>query len=141
MVTEHPIELEGVVKTFGDVRALDGVTLSVPTGSVFGFLGPNGSGKTTTLRLLTGLARPTAGSVSVLGRRPFPAPPTLLSRIGYLPDVPRFYEWMTAAEFLRFSGRLFGLERRVLEERIPGPARPRRVWPGWRARSAATREA
>jgi len=119
MATEHPIELEGVVKTFGDVHALDGVTLSVPAGSVFGFLGPNGSGKTTTLRLLTGLARPTSGRVSVLGRRPFPAPPALLARIGYLPDVPRFYEWMTAAEFLRFSGGLFGLERGVLEERIP----------------------
>ncbi len=117
-MTDGPIELEGVVKTFGGVRALDGVTLSVPRGSVFGFLGPNGSGKTTTLRILTGLARPTAGRVSVLGHTPFPAGAELLARIGYLPDVPHFYEWMTGAEFLRFSGRLFGLERAVLEERV-----------------------
>ncbi|MEE4276799.1 MAG: ABC transporter ATP-binding protein [Thermoleophilia bacterium] len=113
-----PVELDGVVKTFGDVRALDGVSLTVPPGSIYGFLGPNGSGKTTTLRLLTGLARPTSGRVRVLGRRPFPAPPTLLARIGYLPDVPHFYEWMTGDEFLRFSGTLFGLERRVLDERV-----------------------
>jgi ABC-2 type transport system ATP-binding protein len=117
-VTDAPIRLEGVVKAFGGVRALDGVSLEVPRGSAFGFLGPNGSGKTTTLRLLTGLARPTAGRLSVLGHTPFTASPELRARIGYLPDVPRFYEWMTGAEFLRFAGRLFGLRGPVLEERV-----------------------
>jgi ABC-2 type transport system ATP-binding protein len=112
------IEIAGLTKAFGDVRALDGVDLTVPEGSVFGFLGPNGAGKTTTLRILTGLARPTSGYVSVLGADAATAGDAIRRRIGFLPDVPGFYDWMTAPEFLRFAGGLFGLERRQLDERV-----------------------
>jgi ABC-2 type transport system ATP-binding protein len=111
------VELRGLTKVYGDVRALDGVDLSVPTGSVFGFLGPNGAGKTTTLRILTGLARPTDGIARILGTEVGDATNDVRAQIGFLPDVPGFYDWMTARELLSFAGSLFGLGGTVLAER------------------------
>jgi ABC-2 type transport system ATP-binding protein len=117
-MTDAPaIEITRLVKTFGDAVALDGIDLAVPQGSVFGFLGPNGAGKTTALRILTGLARPTAGVARILGADVSTAGNVVRSRIGYLPDVPGFYPWMTALELVEFAGRLFGIERGALRER------------------------
>jgi ABC-2 type transport system ATP-binding protein len=111
------IEIHGLTKLFDDVAALNGVELRVHEGSVFGFLGPNGAGKTTTLRILTGLARPTAGTAAILGHDVVRATNDVRAAIGFLPDVPGFYNWMSAAEFLRFAGSLFGLRGRPLAER------------------------
>jgi ABC-2 type transport system ATP-binding protein len=108
----------GLTKVYGESRALDHVDLVVEEGSVFGFLGPNGAGKTTMLRLLTGLARSTSGSVRILGHDVVSADNAVRAEIGFLPDVPGFYEWMTAEEFLRFAGGLFGIPRHVLDERV-----------------------
>jgi len=110
------IEISGLTKAYGTARALDGVDLVVPEGSVFGFLGPNGAGKTTTLRILNGLARPTSGTARVLGFDAGSA--AARSLCGFLPDVPGYYEWMTAEEFLRFAGGLFGIEKAALNERV-----------------------
>lgn len=110
------IELTDLHKQLGATAALDGLTLTVPEGSVFGFLGPNGSGKTTTLRILAGLARPTAGEARLLGRTLPHAGSNAF--IGYLPDVPAFYPWMTAEQYLHFTGHLFGLAGEALEERL-----------------------
>jgi len=110
------VEVRGLTKVFREARALDGIDLTVPEGSVFGFLGPNGAGKTTTLRILTGLARPTQGTARVFGHEAGSAEVCAVS--GFLPDVPGFYPWMTAEEFLRFAGGLFGIERAVLDERV-----------------------
>ena len=107
-----------MTKHYGRTAALDGVDLIVPAGSVFGFLGPNGAGKTTTLRILGGLARPTAGSAAVLGHDVAAAGNAVRTQIGFLPDVPGFYKWMTAAEFLRFAGGLFGLDDATLRARV-----------------------
>ena len=112
------IEIAGLTKTYGEKRALDGVDIDVPEGSVFGFLGPNGAGKTTTLRILTGLARPTAGTARVFGRDVVGATNEVRADIGFLPDVPGFYPWMTAPEFLQFAGSLFGLGKGVLSARV-----------------------
>jgi len=112
------IETRRLTKFYGKKRALDHVDLHVEEGSIFGFLGPNGAGKTTTLRMLTGLARPTKGTVRVLGHDVSKADNAVRAEIGFLPDVPGFYEWMTAEEFLRFAGGLFGIERRVLDQRV-----------------------
>jgi ABC-2 type transport system ATP-binding protein len=112
------IRTTGLTKVFGEKRALDSVDLAVEEGSIFGFLGPNGAGKTTTLRVLTGLARPTSGSVQILGHDVASAGNSMRAEIGVLPDVPGFYEWMTAEEFLRFAGRLFGIGRGVLDDRV-----------------------
>jgi ABC-2 type transport system ATP-binding protein len=112
------IRARGLTKVYGEKRALDSVDLVVEEGSVFGFLGPNGAGKTTALRVMTGLARPTSGSVQILGHDVASAGNSVRARIGFLPDVPGFYEWMTAEQFLRFAGGLFGIGRRVLDERV-----------------------
>ncbi len=114
----YAIETRGLRKTFGGSAAVDRLSLTVPGGSIFGFLGPNGAGKTTTLRMLIGLAHPTAGEALVLGEpisrpgRPY------LRRVGYLPDVPGFYEWMRPREFLALVGETFGLSGRGLQGRI-----------------------
>ncbi len=111
------IELRGLTKRFGDALALDGVDLVVRPGAVFGFLGRNGAGKTTALRILSGLARPTAGTAHVLGHDVERATDAVRARIGFLPDVPGFYPWMTAREYLEFAGRLFGLDQPTLDAR------------------------
>jgi ABC-2 type transport system ATP-binding protein len=103
------IRIEGLVKTFGQVRALDGLTLNVEPGSVFGFLGPNGAGKTTAIRILTGLARPTAGHAWVNGVEVTAAGRNAARQIGYLPQEPNFYSWMSGQELLDHVGRTFGL--------------------------------
>lgn len=96
-------------KVFGSVRAVDGLDLTVEPGTVFGFLGPNGAGKTTTIRILTGLAWPTGGRAWVLGKDIVTARREIAGRIGYLPEEPTFYPWLTAYEFLDYVGRIFGL--------------------------------
>lgn len=112
------IEAAGLTKAFGQKRALDAVDLSVEEGSIFGFLGPNGAGKTTMLRLLSGLARPTSGSLHVLGCEAASADNSVRARIGFLPDVPAFYGWMTARETMRFAGRLYGMAGAQLDGRV-----------------------
>lgn len=114
------VRIETLHKNFGEVQALDGLTLTVEPGAVFGFLGPNGAGKTTTIRILTGLARPGSGRAWVSGievsgtaadRR------RVAQRVGYLPQDPTFYGWMTARELLDHVGRVFGLSGRELRSR------------------------
>ena len=111
------VRATGLTKSYGSKVVLDSLDLEVDEGSIFGFLGPNGAGKTTTLRLTTGLARPSRGSIEVLGRDAHAAGNAVRSAIGFLPDVPAFYDWMTAPEFLAFTAGLFGLTGTVLSER------------------------
>jgi ABC-2 type transport system ATP-binding protein len=103
------IQVEGLTKVYGSVRALDGLDLHVEPGTVFGFLGPNGAGKTTTLRILTGLARPTSGKAWVAGIDLSKDGHSLASHVGHMPEEPAFYSWMTPREFLEYIGRLGGL--------------------------------
>jgi len=103
------IRCQGLTKRYGNIIALDDLSLAVEEKSVFGFLGPNGAGKTTTIRLLTGLSLPSAGTALVAGEEVTSNSQVLRSKIGYLPDVPAFYEWMTGREFLHFIGELYHL--------------------------------
>src|SRR5712691_7506437 len=91
------------------VRALDGLSLSVEPGQIFGFLGANGAGKTTTLKLLMGLIYPTGGTARILGRDI--GDTSMHARIGYLPENPYFYDYLTAREFLNYCAQLFGQDR------------------------------
>ncbi|MES2171309.1 MAG: ABC transporter ATP-binding protein [Actinomycetota bacterium] len=95
------IETEGLSKRFGSQLAVDSVGLSVPSGSVFGFLGPNGSGKTTTIRMLLGLASASSGTMSVLGERMPANLHTVLPSVGALVEGPGFYPYLSGAENLR----------------------------------------
>ena len=112
------ISITGLIKEYKSAKALDGVDLVVPEGSIFGFLGPNGAGKTTTLRILAGLARPTGGSARIFGQDTTEDADAVHALIGYLPDVPGFYKWMTAREYLELTAGLFGLPADVRDERI-----------------------
>jgi ABC-2 type transport system ATP-binding protein len=111
-----PIVVEAAVKTFGKLRALDGVSFSVPAGETFGLIGPNGSGKTTLIRLLLGLGRATSGTVRVLGR---PMPDRrVAARIGYMTQASALYGELSVRQNLAFFGALYGLRGRTLRARI-----------------------
>ncbi len=118
--SDPAIEARGLTKRFGMILALDRLDLVVPRGSIFGLLGPNGAGKTTTLRILAGLARPTAGSASVDGVAVEPDQPELRRRLGYLDQDPRFYGWMRGRELLELVGRLHGIGGPELRSRVGG---------------------
>jgi ABC-2 type transport system ATP-binding protein len=116
--SEPAIEARGLTKRFGPILALDRLDLVVPRGSIFGLLGPNGAGKTTTIRILAGLARPTAGNASVAGVEVGLDEPELRRRLGYLDQDPRFYSWMKGRELLELVGRLHGLRASELRSRV-----------------------
>jgi len=109
------IKTEELRKVFGDRAAVKGLTLQVEQGEVFGFLGPNGAGKTTSIKMLLGLIKPTSGVAELLGV-PIGDQATR-ARIGFLPEHFRFQEWLTAYEFLKLHGELFGMEMRDLDQR------------------------
>src|SRR5437868_14079414 len=98
------------------VTAVDGVNLEVRPGEVYGFLGPNGAGKTTTLKMLMGLIYPTSGQAWLFGRDL--GDPQTKARLGFLPESPYFYDYLTSREFLGFYGHLFGLWGTVLSKRV-----------------------
>ncbi|NLC58385.1 MAG: ABC transporter ATP-binding protein [Armatimonadetes bacterium] len=113
------IETEHLRKEFGDVVAVEDLSLRIPPGEFFGFLGPNGSGKTTTIKLLTGLLRPTRGRALIGGHDIQQEHLAAKRLIGYVPDTPYLYEKLTAREFLRFVGDLYELPEAALKQRIP----------------------
>ena len=111
------IETRGLTRTFGDLRAVDGVDLAVPAGSFYGFLGPNGAGKSTTIKCLTGLLQPTSGSMSILGLDPVAEPVAVKRQIGVVPEDLALFERLTAFETLSFIGQVYGIDRRVVQQR------------------------
>jgi len=117
MQTPTLIELEHLVKRFGDKVAVDDVSLEVRAGEILGFLGPNGAGKTTTIRMLVGLLQPTSGTVRVAGYDVQAQPLKAKAACGYVPDEPNLYAKLTGRELLRLVGDLYGLERAQAERR------------------------
>ena len=113
----HALSLRGLVKHYGAVRAVDGLDLDVPRGSFFGLVGPNGAGKTTTLSMATGLVRPDAGSVAVLGTDLWADPVAAKRLLGVLPDGVRLFDRLGGRELVTYHGLLRGLPRDVVEDR------------------------
>jgi len=111
------IKCQGLSKRYGKIAALDNLDLDIEERVIFGFLGPNGAGKTTTLKILTGLARPDGGKAWVAGEQVAPNSASLQRKIGYLPEEPAFYNWMTGREYLTFIGQLFKLPSEEIGKR------------------------
>jgi len=103
------IAIHDLVKQYGAFTAVNGVTLEVGSGEIHGFLGPNGAGKTTTIRMVAGLLKPTSGRIAVNGHDLLVEPELAKASLGFIPDRPFLYEKLTAGEFLRFHGGLYGL--------------------------------
>jgi len=97
-------------------KILKGISLSVEEGEIFGYLGPNGAGKTTTIKCILGLIRPDKGNIEIFGLHPFSL--QAKEKIGYLPENPYFYDYLTASEFLDFCGQLFLMEKKEKKERV-----------------------
>ncbi len=104
------IETHGLTRDFGGFRAVDGIDLLVPAGSFYGFLGPNGAGKSTTIKCLTGLLRPSAGSMRILGMDPLAEPVAVKRRIGVVPEDLALFDRLTAAETLDFVAQVHGID-------------------------------
>ncbi len=115
---EAVIQLTDLTRDFGDLRAVDALSLTVHAGEVYGLLGPNGAGKTTTLRMLAGLLTPTAGEVRVNGATPLESPMVVKQNLGYLTGETALYGRLTPRETLRFFATLNGAQRAWIEERI-----------------------
>ena len=116
----NALEIRSLSKTFKGkkgvlVEALKGVNLSVAQGEVFGFLGPNGAGKSTTIKTIMGLIRPSSGDASIMGH---PTGSALARKqVGYLPENPAFYDFLTAEEYLDFVGNIYGMSKELIERR------------------------
>ncbi len=107
------IVIEHLTKRYGRRVGIDGLSLEVPEGTLFGFLGPNGSGKTTTIRVLVGLLRPTAGTARIFGLDCWRDSPRIKVEVGYLPGDLRLYPWLTCRDALRLFGRVRGRDLTV----------------------------
>src|SRR3989442_4503540 len=118
-VTVPAVEPSNLVRQFGDFVAVDNLNLTLRRGSFFGFLGPNGAGKSTTIKMLTGLLAPTSGNIRVLGRDIAEEPLEVKRRIGVVPEDLNLFERLTGAEMLAFTGRMYGLGKTEIAERLP----------------------
>ncbi|ENM3983793.1 ABC transporter ATP-binding protein [Vibrio cholerae] len=116
-MSDYAIHAENVVKQFGHFTAIENINLKVERGSIYGFLGPNGCGKSTTIRVLTGLLQPTAGLVNVLGLSIPKQSELLRLKIGYMTQKFSLYDDLTVQENLQFIGQIFGMDRRTLKQR------------------------
>lgn len=112
------LQITDLQKGFGDKEVLKGLNLSVPEHSIFGFIGQNGSGKTTTMKMVLGLLRPDAGEILVAGEMVQYGQTKTNRHIGYLPDVPEYYSFMTPTEYLTFCGEITGMKQEEIKPRI-----------------------
>jgi ABC-2 type transport system ATP-binding protein len=115
----NAIELDGIEKSYDSgQRVIDGLTLHVPEGQIFGFLGINGAGKTTTIRILAGLQRSDTGRTRIFGREVEPGRTEHLGEIGFVLDEPMYFDWMSPEEYWKFAGGMYGLEHTTISTRL-----------------------
>src|SRR3954452_6170349 len=109
-MSDFAVQTRGLTRDFGSFRAVDGIDLAVPAGSLYGFLGPNGAGKSTTIKCLTGLLRPSSGTMSILGLDPLADPLAVKRRIGVVPEDLALFDRLTAEETLTFVAQVHGID-------------------------------
>lgn len=118
MSSSYAVELKGVTKRYNEIVAVNKINLSIYSGEIFALLGPNGSGKSTTLKMLLGLVHPTAGEISVLGLDVKKDPVAVKRQVGYVPESPDVYEFLTGIEYLDFIGDIYGVPTSEKQQRI-----------------------
>lgn len=111
------IELTNLSKTFGDVRAVNDLSLQISKGEIFGFIGPNGAGKTTTIKMMGGILIPTSGFINICGINMNEEPEAAKRKIGFIPDRPYLYEKLTGIEFLKFVADLYRMNTNNFHEK------------------------
>ncbi len=114
----NAVELRGVTKRYNEIVAVNNIDLTIPQGEVFALLGPNGSGKSTTLKMLLGLVQPTAGDINVLGIPVAKDPVGVKRQVGYVPESPDVYEFLTGIEYLDFIGDIYNVTAAEKQQRI-----------------------
>ena len=112
------MKLADISKNYSDVTAVDHLDLEVKKGEIIGLLGPNGSGKSTTLKMILGLVKADSGSINVLGINVSDDPMAVKKQLGYVPEAPRVYEFLTGLEFLDFAGDIYGMKLEEKKKRI-----------------------
>lgn len=117
MALVKALQVDSVAKSFGTIRAVKGVSFAVDTGQVLGLLGPNGSGKSTLMKIIVGIMKPDAGSILVQGVNVAEDPIAVKKIVGFVPESPRLYEFLTGIEYLDFVADVHGLEAKVKQER------------------------
>ncbi|MCW3999575.1 MAG: ABC transporter ATP-binding protein [Candidatus Bathyarchaeota archaeon] len=118
MSSQYAVELSGVTKRYNEIVAVNNISLTIPRGEIFALLGPNGSGKSTTLKMLLGLVTPTAGQVNVLGLDVSKDPVGIKRQVGYVPESPTVYEFLTGIEYLDFIGDIYNVSAAEKQQRI-----------------------
>ncbi|MDI9645034.1 MAG: ABC transporter ATP-binding protein [Candidatus Verstraetearchaeota archaeon] len=112
------VRVSSVAKNFGEVRAINNLSLEIESGRVYGLLGPNGSGKSTLMKMMVGLVRPDYGDISIFGVSPYENPIEVRGIVGYVPETPRLYDFLTAREYLDFVADLYGVSATEKQTRI-----------------------
>jgi ABC-2 type transport system ATP-binding protein len=118
MLTPFAVELKAVTKRYNEIVAVNNLSLTIGSGEIFGLLGPNGSGKSTTLKMLTGLVQADAGSIIVLGLDVVKQPVEVKRLVGYVPESPNIYEFLTGIEYLDFIADIYGVSTVEKQQRI-----------------------
>jgi ABC-2 type transport system ATP-binding protein len=118
MTSSNAVELNNVTKRYNEIVAVDHVNLTIGSGEIFGLLGPNGSGKSTTLKMLLGLVHPDEGTVTVLGTSVQQDPVAVKRMVGYVPEAPKLYEFLTGVEYLDFIGDVYSMNPEDKKNRI-----------------------
>lgn len=117
-MNQPAVELKQVTKRYSEIVAVNNIDLTIETGEIFALLGPNGSGKSTTLKMLLGLVQPTAGSINVLGIDVSKDPVAVKKMVGYVPESPDIYEFLTGIEYLDFIGDVYGISASEKQQRV-----------------------
>ena len=118
MSSPYAVDLQSVTKRYNEIVAVNNMTLSINKGEIFALLGPNGSGKSTTLKMLLGLVQPTAGVINVLGIDVKKEPVAVKRQVGYVPESPSVYEFLTGIEYLDFIADIYGVSPAEKKQRI-----------------------
>jgi ABC-2 type transport system ATP-binding protein len=112
------LRLVSLYKSYGDIKAVKGINLTLKKGEILGLLGPNGSGKSTTMKMVLGILKPDSGEIFVYGEKEATAPAAMKKRLGYVPETPQLYEFLTGVEYIDFVAEMYGVPPAERKDRV-----------------------